>query len=210
MVTVHRPRERGITLLELLVSLGLSAIVGLLAMTLYRQGYGSFRQVFDSGRDHFQAQVFSQFLTNLVIQGRGLRQLNENGFQVITRDYRQLALETPWGDSVLFQNGKPAGDSICEFSATASGHQWMGDPLLEEKPPWDSLDVNGDGVLAFSDLDRNGDGTLDTVELNEVRIVQFRWRPCGEAGPWRQLTLSPRNKVGPTPKIDSRDQPFGY
>jgi hypothetical protein len=200
-------RSSGITLLELLASLSLAMVVGLLAYSLYRQSQGTLKQWFkrhDAQSRHF---AFSRLNSNLLLRGQGLVEVTEQAIEVVTSDGRRLRLEQAFGDTAATLNGKTPIDSVCDLKIRAFGAALSPDPFsmgeqgnaqnTHQSLRDDSLDTNRDGLIEFSELDQNQDNRLDSLELGRTRLIEMQWRRCGDSHARHRLVLAPRNRVAP-------------
>jgi hypothetical protein len=204
--------SRGISLLELLASLSLAMVVGLLAYSLYRQGQGTLKQWFKRHDAQSRHLAFSQLQTHLLLRGQGLVEVAEQALEVVTVDGRRMRLEQAFGDSVATLNGKAPIDSICDLQIKAFGAALSPDPFqmpgmranaenlsqgIAQGLRDDSLDTNRDGLIEFSELDVNQDNRLDSLELGRTRLIEMQWRRCGESHARHRLVIAPRNRVSP-------------
>jgi hypothetical protein len=192
------PSQAGITLVELIAALSLASIVGLLALFLFRQGRQTLLHSLGQEVDYTQAAAVSHLISQVLREGAGLKEVREDGLESVTRDGRPFQLEQPFGDTVVFLNGKPTLDSACQLKISAYGPALNPDPLATVKQDIDTLDDNRDGIIDFGELDRDRDDRLDSLELAHLRLLEIQWQSCGNASAKHRLLISPRNRVAPT------------
>jgi prepilin-type N-terminal cleavage/methylation domain-containing protein len=175
--------ERGVTLIELVIAISLSAVVVLLALSLFKD-VGFAARLAGGRRDAaFEAQAAFEALSGNLMTGRGIRRLGEGEAVVLNRGNRRVAYA--WGDSVLKANGVPFKFPLASLSIEPEGPVRPAWKAFTGEMPWelDSLDGNHDGVLDFAELDRNGDGELGPAEcryiatLRVTMVASFRGAP---------------------------------
>lgn len=201
--------QRGLTLLELMASLSLAVVVGLLAWSMFRQEGNAIRHLLGRSQHHAKANAFTEVLAQGLIQGKGLRELSPTSIQWIDRQGGRRQLGSSWGDSVLRSETHRPLDSICGFQVSAQGKQTLSSAQGFSSVSSDTLDRDDNGTVDWEELDQNHDDLLDTAELPELRLVILTWHACGDTTQHR-LVASPRNRVGPPPQNSSLGDDFDF
>ncbi|MBW8887439.1 MAG: prepilin-type N-terminal cleavage/methylation domain-containing protein [Fibrobacteres bacterium] len=191
----------GVTLIELLIAISLSAVVILLALSLFKD-VGFAARLTGGRRDAaFEAHAAFASLTGNLMTGRGIQRLAEG--EAVLRNRRNRRVTYAWSDSVLKANGVPYKFTLASLRIEPSGPVRPAWKAFSGEMPWelDSLDGNGDGHIDFSELDRNGDGELGVDEcrfiatLRVTLVASFRGIPIVMT-----CLVHPRNRAsGPVP-----------
>lgn len=158
--------NRGLTLIELLVAISLSALVGTLAMGLFKNAGHALKLSNSRLTVGSLAQAQFSSLSENLLAGGGLLFLGEN--RLILLNAHQRKIEYQWQDSILSLNGKPLPLRLGLLKIEPEGPNR---PLKSDwnnslDTPWtlDSLDQDRDGKIDFKELDRDGNGELDAEE----------------------------------------------
>lgn len=199
MVVRRGPEAAGVTLLELLVAISMSAVVVLLALSLFRDA--GFASRLTGGRSDaaFAAQAAFGSLADNLMQGRGILRLAPGEAELLNRRNRRLAYV--WRDSTLTVNGKTYPFALESLIIAPSGPRRPAWKPFSGETPWDldSLDADRDGVLGFDELDRDRDGALDSRECRYVAAVRVtlavRFR---DAPLLLTCVVHPRNRASDT------------
>lgn len=168
--------SRGVTLIELVVAMSLSALVVGLGLALYKD-VGRAASLAGSGRDDaFETRIFFNSLCDNLMAGGGLLEVAPARLRLLNAAGRPM--EYRWEDSTLSVNGRSLGFRLAALEITPSGparpggEEWTRERM--EFAEVDSLDDDRDGVIDFDELDRDGDGELDPYECRYVVRVDVR------------------------------------
>jgi hypothetical protein len=168
--------ERGVSLIELVVALSLSALVVGMGLALYKD-VGRAASLAGAGRDEaFRTRVFFNSLCDNLMAGGGLLAVEPGRLRLLSSagkpvDYR-------WEDSVLTVNGKSQAFRLAALEVVPwgpslpSGEEWSRERT--EFAEVDSLDDDRDGLVDFDELDRDRSGELDPYECRYVARVAVR------------------------------------
>ncbi len=209
MVQEWQNSRRGVTLLELMASLSLAVVVGLLAWSMFRQEGGAIRHLLGRSQRHAQGTAFTETLAQGLILGKGLRDLSPTSIRWIDRQGQLRQLGMAWGDSVLHSETHRPLDSVCGFQVSALGRQSPSSQFGFSSEPRDSLDSDDNGFVDWEELDQNHDDVLDSSEIPELRLVVLTWHACGDTTGHR-LVVCPRNRRGPTPQSRKPGDDFDF
>jgi len=163
-------RNRGVTLLELLVSIALSGVVITLAMSFWKDA-GHAIHLNRGKRDaQFQSQMLFYALKENLLAGMGVIYLSPQKLVLVNGYHHRM--EYVWQDSTLTVNGKKLSTPVKLFSVIAKGpvHPLASgsDHILIANWDLDSLDNNADGLVDQEELDRDRNGNLDGKETRFV------------------------------------------
>jgi len=164
--------QKGVTLIELLIAISLSAVVILLALSLFKD-VGFAARITGGRRDAaFEAHAAFASLTANLMTGRGIQRLAEGEAVLLNRGNRRVTYA--WSDSVLKANGVPYKFTLASLRIEPSGPVRPAWKAFTSEMPWelDSLDGNHDGFIDFSELDRNGDGDLGPDECRFIATLR--------------------------------------
>jgi prepilin-type N-terminal cleavage/methylation domain-containing protein len=173
MVLKESDRQRGVTLIELIMALSLSALVVGMAMGLFRDvGFaarlGAGRR--DAGT---QAQALFASLADNLMTGGGIMRLAPDRLELL--NLRNRRIEYHWQDSTLTANGKTWAFRLASLEAVPSGPRRPDWKAFSGSLPWDldSLDGNRDGAIDFEELDRDRNGELDPEESRYIATIRL-------------------------------------
>lgn len=172
MVVKRNPGQSGVTLIELLIAISLSAVVILLALSLFKD-VGFAARITGGRRDAaFEAQAAFESLTGNLMTGMGIQRLAEGEAILLNRRNRRIAYT--WSDSVLKANGVPFKFQLASLRIEPLGPVRPAWKAFSGEMPWelDSLDGNHDGSIDFTELDRNGDGGLARDECRFIATLR--------------------------------------
>lgn len=164
--------QGGVTLIELLIAISLSAVVVLLALSLFKD-VGFAARLTGGRRDAaFQAQAAFESLTRNLMTGRGIQRLAEGEAVLLNRGNRRVTYA--WGDSALKANGVPYKFPLASLRIEPSGPVRPVWKAFTGEMPWelDSLDGDHDGFIDASELDRDGDGALGPEECRFIAALR--------------------------------------
>lgn len=196
------PRARGpggspgVTLIELLIAISLSAMIVGMAMALFKDA-GTAARLGRNRRDAaFQAQAMFVSLSNNLMAGRGILRLGPGRLDVLNARNRRV--EYAWEDSTLTVNGKPWNFRLASLAVEPEGPMrpdWKG---FAGESPWDldSLDGNRDGAIDFEELDRDRSGQLEPEECRFIARIRITLITVNRGVTATQTcVVHPRNRV---------------
>ncbi len=199
--------SRGVTLIEMLIAVSLSAVVIGMALALFRDA-GFAARLGQNRRDAvFQAQALFNSLSGNLMTGRGILRLVPGG-RVEVLNARNLRVDYQWGDSLLTANGRAMNFRLASLRVEPEGPTrpaWKG---FAATAVWDldSLDGNRDGSIDFEELDRDRNGELDAEESRFIARIIITMTTINRGIPITQTcTVHPRNRVPATVGEDARD-----
>jgi prepilin-type N-terminal cleavage/methylation domain-containing protein len=189
-------RQRGLTLIELLIAVAMAGLVAGMAMALFKDMGGAARLIGGRARGDFASQVALTSLSRNLMYGAGVVRLGPNALDLLNT--RGKRVEYRWGDSSLTVNGRPLDFRLASMTVEASGPMIPidadGQPDWDLAPGLDSLDENRDGTVDFEELDRNGDGELDMYECRFISLIRLTMTTkMGEVSSSRAMAVHPRN-----------------
>jgi prepilin-type N-terminal cleavage/methylation domain-containing protein len=188
--------NRGVTLIELVVSMALSVLVAAMALAFFKDAGNAARLSRGRREAGFQAQALFSSLSENLLAGSGVLRVGEG--RLVLLNGRDLRVEYKKEDSTLSVNGKALGLRVGEFLIEPMGpsrpdRNAMGG--LGEQP-WDldSLDQDRDGLIGFSELDRDRNGELDEEECRFVALFRVTLTIVDQNLPMTQVGIvHPRN-----------------
>lgn len=190
--------QSGLSLIELVVALSMSALVLALGIALYKDVGTAARLLRGSRDDAFQARAAFASLCDNLLSGGGLVSLGPERLRLLNR--AGALMEYAWSDSTLSVNGKPADFRVASLEFVPAG------PVLPSGEAWtrarmesaeaDSLDDDRDGAIDFDELDRDRNGELEHGECRwvasvTVKLVTIR----AGAASTLSATVHPRNRA---------------
>ena len=190
--------QSGLSLIELVAALSLSAMVLALGMALYRDVGAAASQLRGNRDEAFEARVVFSSLCDNLLAGGGLLSLGPERVRLLNRAGARV--EYAWSDSTLTVDGRPTGFRIASLEIVPTG------PVLpdEEAPvrermefaEADSLDDDRDGAIDFDEMDRDRSGELEPWECRWVARVDVRMSTV-RSGTVTVLaaTVHPRNRA---------------
>jgi hypothetical protein len=183
-------------LIELLFAVSLSAVVVLMAMSLFRD-VGFAARFFGGRRDAaFEAQAAFESLAGNLMTGRGILRLADGEAVVLNRRNRRVTYA--WGDSSLKANGVPFRFALGSLRIEPSGPVRPAWKAFSGEMPWelDSLDANHDGLIDLTELDRDGDGALGPQECRYIAALRVTLVAAYHGAPIVLTALvHPRNRA---------------
>jgi hypothetical protein len=175
---LRRPRgaQAGITLIELVMALSLSALVAALSLALYRDVGRAARLAGTHKAEDVRARALFGALSENLLAGGGLLHLGPG--RVLLLNVAGRRLEYAWEDSTLTVNGKPWPLRLASLRLEPAGPSM---PPGEEESrarmefaAVDSLDDDRDGNIDADELDVDGSGELEARECRYVARVALR------------------------------------
>ena len=198
-VPVSRPPgdgQAGVSLVELLIAISLSAVVVLLALSLFKD-VGFAARITGARRDAaFEAHAAFASLTGNLMSGRGISRLADGEAVLLNRGNRRVTYA--WSDSVLKANGVPYKFPLASLRIEPYGPVRPVWKAFERELPWelDSLDGNHDGFIDASELDRNGNGELGPEECRFIAALRVTLVASYHGAPIvMTCVVHPRNRV---------------
>lgn len=201
-------RERGVTLVELLLMISMSVLVVGMALALFKDM--GFAARLSQGRrdDAFRAQAFFSGLSANLMTGRGILRLGPGRLDLL--NIRNRRVEYRWEDSSLSENGKSRGFQVALFEVEPWGPDRQdGDGYFPGDWPveLDSLDGNRDGRLDVSELDRDRDGELDAEECRYLASLRVTLTIVHHGLPYAWTCIvHPRNHAHASDSLESQYQ----
>ena len=158
--------------MELLFAISLSALVVLMALSLFRD-VGFAARLIGGKRDAaFEARAAFASLSENLMTGRGILRLAEGEAVLLNRRNRRVTYL--WGDSVLKANGKAYRFALASLRIEPAGPVKPAWKPFAGGLPWDldSLDGDHDGAIGSEELDRDGNGALDGEECRFIASLR--------------------------------------
>jgi prepilin-type N-terminal cleavage/methylation domain-containing protein len=200
LMRIDRSMEgtRGVTLIELVAALSLSALVVAMALALYKD-VGTAASLL-RGRDagDFSARALFSALSENVLAGGGILSLGDGHLSLVNP--AGLRTEYRWEDSTLTVNGHPWPIRLAAMEIRAFG------PVLPDAEGWsrermehadvDTLDDDRDGRIDHGELDRDRSGELDAWECRYVAGLSIRMETVREGvAKIDSVLVHPRNRA---------------
>lgn len=189
--------QRGVSLVELLMAIGMSTLVIGMALALFKDMGFAARLTQDRRDAGFQARAFFGGLSRNIMTGGGILGIGPGRLELL--NVRNRRVEYLLTDSVLTVNGHAWGFRVASLDIEPWG------PMRPEKDggfsvpePWDldSLDGNRDGTLDFSELDRDRSGDLDPEEVRYLSRIRLTLTIIDRGLPLTQTCIvHPRNRL---------------
>jgi prepilin-type N-terminal cleavage/methylation domain-containing protein len=197
-VLPSRRRQRGITLIELLIAVALAGLVASIALATFKQVGGATRLLGGRMRGDFQAQTAFTTLSRNIMYGGGVIHLGENSLDLFNQRGRRV--DYRWEDSSLLVNGRRQDFRLAELKVEGFGppipRDADGQPDWDRVPGLDTLDEDRDGIITFGELDRDGDGELSLEECRFLSLVRLTMVASnGEIPSTRSVAMHPRNRA---------------
>lgn len=168
--------QSGLSLIELVAALSLSALVLALGMALYRDVGAAVSLVRGTRDDAFEARVVFSSLCDNLLAGGGLLSLGPERVRLLNRAGSRV--EYAWSDSTLTVDGKPYGLRIASLEIVPAGPVLPDEDVSArermEYAEADSLDDDRDGAIDFEEMDRDRSGELEPWECRWVARVDVR------------------------------------
>jgi prepilin-type N-terminal cleavage/methylation domain-containing protein len=165
------PANRGFTMIELMVALGLAAGVAFFAFTIFLQFYKTTFNRQNKTHFYFTVETFTASLRDKLTHEPVIF-LTENSFT--TQNAAGKITHYLFDEERLMINGEPAPVSVQRFRVTALGPGIM----LPEEAPWQRnthvlayLDEDLDGFIGMDELDKDGSGALEGNECMKIGLV---------------------------------------
>jgi prepilin-type N-terminal cleavage/methylation domain-containing protein len=188
--------SRGVTLVELLLALSLSAIVVGLALGLFKDA-GFAARLGAGNRDAAsQAQAAFGALVENLMTGNGMVELGPDEVIVLNRANRRMEYRRE--DSTLSLNGKPFRFKVAALIVEPEGPRRPEENGFSIGTAWDldSLDGDRDGRILFDELDRDRSGILNPEECRFIATVKLTLGTVYRGIPvFRTAVVHPRNRV---------------
>jgi prepilin-type N-terminal cleavage/methylation domain-containing protein len=192
------PDSRGVTLIELVAALSLSALVVAMALALYKD-VGTAASILRGRKaGDFGARTLFTALSENILAGNGILSLGEAHLRLVNPAGRKT--EYRWEDSTLTVNGRPWPIRLASLEVRAFG------PVLPDLEGWtrermeyadvDTLDEDRDGRIDHGELDRDRSGDLDAWECRYIAGVSIRMETVREGVPTvHAVVVHPRNRA---------------
>lgn len=169
-------RQAGISLIELIIAMGLSALVIGMGLALFKD-IGAAARFIATGRDN-ALETRAQFnaLCDNLLAGQGVLFLSPQNLRVL--NVGGMKVDYAWEESTFTVNGRPLGFRLAEMQIDAwgptlpPGEDWSRDRM--EFADVDSLDDDRDGEIDFEELDRDRSGDLNPHEARYVARFAIR------------------------------------
>lgn len=198
----------GVTLIELLVGISLSAVVIGFALALFKDAglaarMGSHRR--DAG---FQADIAFASLADNLMTGGGILRLAPGRLDLLNIRGRRVGYA--WADSILSANENPWDFRLASLEIAPMGPMRPGWKDFAVETPWDldSLDGDRDGRIDFDELDRDRSGELDPEECRFIAGIRITMTTVERGIATTQAcTVHPRNRV---PSAAATDDEIPY
>lgn len=195
-LSVREHGIRGVTLVELLLAMSLSAIVVGLALALFKDA-GFAARLGAGNRDAAsQAQAAFGAVVENLMTGNGIVELGPDKVIVLNRANRRMEYRRE--DSTLSLNGKPFRFKVAAWIVEPEGPRRPEESGFSVGTPWDldSLDGDRDGRILFDELDRDRSGALDPEECRFLATVKLTLGTVYRGIPvFRTAVVHPRNRV---------------
>lgn len=167
----YKLRQRGVTLIEMVVAVAMAGLVVSFAFALFKEVGGATRLWGGRMGAGFKSQALFSSLSRNLKYGQGVIRLSPSELDLL--NVRGKRMKYRWGqDSAVTVNGKALDFKLASLAVEAYGPPVPvdrdGEPDWNAAPALDSLDENRDGVIDFDELDRDKDGELD---LSECRFI---------------------------------------
>ncbi len=164
--------ERGVTLLELIVSIALSSLVAAMAFAFFKDAGKVSRLTQDRRDAGFESSTVFNSLCDNLLAGKGVLELGKDKLVLVNSG--DVQLDYHWADSTLTINSKQYDFRLSDMQIVPIGPDRPKSKggTLDGTLPWDldSLDSDRDGHLDFKELDHNRDGILDPEEGRLVAL----------------------------------------
>lgn len=167
------PRGRGqagVSLIELVVAVSLSALVAGMGMALFRDVSATARLLGGAGNEAFETRAVFGALCDNLQAGQGVLSLRPGRLLLLNAAGKKV--EYAWDDSTLTVNGRPWKFRLASLEITPAG------PSLPAGAEWtrermeladaDSLDDDRDGLIDFDELDQDRSGELEPLECSWI------------------------------------------
>ncbi|MGL1900981.1 MAG: prepilin-type N-terminal cleavage/methylation domain-containing protein [Fibrobacterales bacterium] len=163
--------QRGVTIIELIVTMVVASIVLTLAYSLYTNSYGVSRGKRETRQHHLAIESRWGSVEQTIAYGDGLIAVYETG--IYYQDKMGLQRKLSWNDTMIFSDNRALfPHALSEVSCGVEGKQ-----LDEEQDGEElfALDSDGDGLITQDELDQDMSGLLEGSELNKVRTMFVRF-----------------------------------
>ena len=187
-ITTLRPKERGFTLLEILVALGIFAVVGLISAQLLSRTIDSYDRLEERG------QRLAEIQRAMVIVQRDLLQIRSRAPRSISGDKASALMIGDEGALVMTRGGwrNPLQRPRSELQRV--GYRLQNDKLL--RAYWPVLDGLGDEE-PVSQVLLEGVDELEFFALDQAGTEHKFWPPADAGGPAPLSALILRIRIQP-------------
>ena len=191
-------RERGVTLIELLLAVALSSFVVAMVFAFFKDAGFAAHLIRGHRNTGFRSQALFGSLCENVLAGGGVIEVGERSLTLLNSQDQKM--EYRWEDSSVFVNGQAVDIRVADMQVEATGpDRPNGDGWASERSaPWDldSLDQDRDGHIDFHELDQNHSDDLDQQECRFVARYRLTLTVIDQGLPMTlTAVIHPRNHV---------------
>lgn len=191
--------QSGLSLIELVAALSLSALVLALGLALFKDVGAAATLVRGARDESVEARAAFSSLCDNLLAGGGMLSLAPGRVRLLNRAGARV--EYAWSDSTLTVDGRPSRLRIASLEIVPNGPVLPDDASGSSRERMeyaeaDSLDDDGDGAIDFDEMDRDRSGELEPWECRWVASVTVRMSTV-RSGTVSVLaaTVHPRNRA---------------
>lgn len=196
-----RRGEAGLTLLELLTAISLTALIAGMAFHLLQSVGSAVFRLEEKRQSSKDLHLLLSSLGHSVQEGKGIREAGEE--VLLWEDAAGGTHRLSFGDSTVTVDGNPWPLRIGAFEMRFSGGGTRTDEIGSPPPAevenlyLDSLDADGDRLLSLTEMDADRNGKVSEWEARLVDFVEIRVAARGRKGDSAEARLGvfPRNRL---------------